>query len=209
VRAHVQLLYATTAHRAQGATVDTAHPLITAGMTREALYVLGSRAREKTTFYVATHDLPFDDDARVNQVRRDPRQYAGREILLNVLATEGAPLSATETITTAQEEAGSLATLVPRYLQAAQQDADSRYRAAAIRALGEEGGRSLAADPAWGAVVRRLFDAEGDGWQPARLLATVAFRRELASADSVAEVLAWRIDAFLDGNAGSPQPNTA
>jgi conjugative relaxase-like TrwC/TraI family protein len=206
VRDHVQLLYATTAHRAEGATVDTAHPLITAGMTREALYVLASRAREKTTLYVATHDQPFDDDARVDQVRYDPRQYAGREVLLNVLATEGAPLSATETITTAQDEAASLATLVPRYLHAAHQDADARYRAAAIRVLGQDAGNSLAADPAWGAVVRRLFDAEADGWEPARLLATVVFKRELASADSVAEVLAWRIDAFLDDCRGFPQP---
>jgi ATP-dependent exoDNAse (exonuclease V) alpha subunit len=37
VRQYVELLYATTAHRAQGATVDTAHPLITSGMTRETL----------------------------------------------------------------------------------------------------------------------------------------------------------------------------
>ena len=175
-------------------------------MTREALYVLATRARESTVFYVATHDLPFDEDARVDQVRYDPRQYAAREILLNILATEGAPLSATETITTAQEEAGSLSTLVPRYLHAAHEDAAARYRAAAVTALGAAGGRELAADPAWGAVVRRLFDAEGDGWDPARLLATVAAKRELASADSVAEVIAWRIDAFLDGNPGPPQP---
>jgi hypothetical protein len=150
--------------------------------------------------------VPFDNDPRVDQVRRDPRQYAGREVLLNVLATEGAPLSATETITSAQDEAASLATLVPRYLHAARQDAGTRYQAAAIRVLGEDGGNSLAADPAWSAVVRRLFDAEGDGWEPARLLATVAFKRELASADSTAEVLAWRIDAFLDDCRGFPQP---
>ena len=106
-------------------------------MTREALYVLATRARERTTFYVATHDLPFDEDARVDQVRYDPRQYAAREVLLNILATEGAPLSATETIAAAQEEAGSLATLVPRYLHAAHQDADARYRAAAVAALGD------------------------------------------------------------------------
>jgi hypothetical protein len=119
VRGQVQLLYATTAHRAQGTTVDTAHPLITQGMTREALYVLATRARERTVLYVATHDLPFDDDAHVNQVQHDPRQYAGREILLSILATEGAALPATEATTTAQEAAGSLATLVPRYLHAA------------------------------------------------------------------------------------------
>jgi hypothetical protein len=67
VAEHVELLYATTTHRAQGGTVDTAHPLITAGMTRENLYVLASRARERTTFYVATHDLPFDEDDRVDR----------------------------------------------------------------------------------------------------------------------------------------------
>jgi hypothetical protein len=38
------------------------------------------------------------------------------------------------------------------------------------------------------------------------LLATVAAKRELASADSVAEVIAWRVDAFLDGNPRPPQP---
>jgi len=72
VREHVQLLYATTAHRAQGSTVDTAHPLITAGMSRESLYVLATRARDRTTLYVATHEEPFDDDAKVNKVRRPP-----------------------------------------------------------------------------------------------------------------------------------------
>jgi ATP-dependent exoDNAse (exonuclease V) alpha subunit len=35
VEQHVQLLYASTVHRAEGSTVDTAHPLITAGMSRE------------------------------------------------------------------------------------------------------------------------------------------------------------------------------
>ena len=119
VRDQVQLLYAATTHRAQGTTVDTAHPLITEGMTREALYVLATRARERTVLYVATHDLPFDDDAHVNLVQHDPSQYAGHEILLSILAAEGAALPATETIATAQEEAGSLATLVPRYLHAA------------------------------------------------------------------------------------------
>ena len=200
VAAHVQLLYAGNAHRIQGGTVDTAHPLITDGATRESLYVLASRARDTTTFYVATHDQPPDDDPRVDQTRTDPRHYTGREILLNALATQSAPLPATETITIAQQEAASLATLIPRYQHAAQRDADARYRRAAIAALGENGGRFLIADAAWGAVTRRLFDAEGDGWNPARLLATVAAQREMASADSIARVIADRIDAFLAGN---------
>lgn len=205
VRAQVQLLYAATAHRVQGVTVDTAHPLVTPGMTREVLYVLASRARERTTFYVATFDLPFDEDMRVDRVRTDPRSYAAREVLLNIVATEGAALSATETITTAQEQAGSLATLVPRYLHAAHQYADSRYRDAATAVFGADSGFSLVADPAWGAVVRRLYDAENDGWDPARLLDTARRMRELHSAESVAEVLTWRIDAILSDTPGLPR----
>jgi conjugative relaxase-like TrwC/TraI family protein len=207
VRAQVQLLYAATAHRVQGVTVDTAHPLITRGMTREILYVLASRARERTTFYVATYDLPFDEDARVDRVRTDPRSYAAREVLLNIVATEGAALSATETIAVTQELAGSLATLVPRYLHAAHQHADSRYRDAAAAVFGADGGSSLAADPAWGAVVRRLYDAENVGWEPARLLETARNMRELHSAESVAEVLSWRIDAILSNTPGPPRRN--
>jgi hypothetical protein len=137
VAEHVELLYARTAHRAQGSTVDTAHPLITAGMTRESLYVLASRARERTTFYVATHDLPFEEDDRVDRTRTSPHAYAAREILLNILATEATTQSATETITAAQEEAGSLATLVPRYQHAARQQSEQSYAIAATRVLGD------------------------------------------------------------------------
>ena len=128
--------------------MDTAHPLITAGMTRENLYVLASRAKERTSFYVVTHDRPFDEDDRVNQAHSDPDAYAAREVLANIIATEGAPLSATETITTAQEEAGSLATLVPRYEHAALAVARRRYELAATAALGPAG-VDLQADPAW------------------------------------------------------------
>ena len=204
VASYVELLYAMTAHRAMGDTVDTAHPLITAGMTREALYVLASRARQSTTLYVATHDQPFDDDPRVDRARTDPHAYAAREVLLNIIATEGAALPATETITIAQHEAGSLATLVPPYLHVAHQDAGQRYEDAAISALGAAGGTEVIADPAWAAVTRRLYDAEGDGWEPARLLSLVAGQRELGSADSVAEVLSWRLDGILDAHPTPP-----
>jgi ATP-dependent exoDNAse (exonuclease V) alpha subunit len=129
-------MYATTAHRAQGTTVDTAHALITPDMNREGFYVVASRARLATIFYTATHDLlPLDEDGRLDAARTDPRSYAAHEVLENVLAREGVELSATESIRVAQEEAGSLATLVPRYIHAAHLLADSRYREAALHVL--------------------------------------------------------------------------
>src|SRR5439155_2201013 len=99
VAEHVELLYATTTNRAQGSTVDTAHPLITAEMSRENLYVILSRAREKTTLYVETYELlPFDEDDRMDRVKNDPRQFAAREVLTAILNREGNEISATEAI---------------------------------------------------------------------------------------------------------------
>ena len=66
VAAHVQLVYATTVHRAQGGTVDTAHVLVADEMAREHLYVAATRARHSTRLYVATHDvLPLGEDDRL------------------------------------------------------------------------------------------------------------------------------------------------
>ena len=116
VRAHVELAYATTAHRAQGSTVDTAHPLITEEMRRENLYVITTRAREYTMLYVATHNVPeIDLDLHLDAVRIDPNAYAAREILEHVITRESAELSATETIRSAQDNAMNLSVLIPNY----------------------------------------------------------------------------------------------
>ena len=48
VREHVELAYASTAHRAQGRTVDTAHAIVGPTTTREVLYVSATRARRPT-----------------------------------------------------------------------------------------------------------------------------------------------------------------
>lgn len=194
---HVALLYATTAHRAQGVTVDTAHPLITGTMSREVLYVMASRARERTTLYVSTHDLlPFEQDEQVDLVKNDERMYAAREVLEAVLAHEGNELSATETIREAQREAESLATLVPRYVHAQQVISGERYGHAVGLALGDVLADALAADPSWPEVLRALGQAEAAGWQPERVLAA-AGKRELDTAESPARVLAWRISAHI------------
>ena len=82
--------------------------------------------------------------------------------------------------------------------------AGQRYEEAAVSAIGPDEGAALVADPAGGAVTRRLYDAEGDGWDPERLLSLAAGQRELGSADSVAEVLSWRIDGYLAEHPAPP-----
>ncbi|MGW3253500.1 relaxase/mobilization nuclease domain-containing protein [Streptomyces fungicidicus] len=59
-----------------------------------------------------------------------------------------------------------------------------------------EHARAVLADPAWPALRTRLAAVEKAGDDPAEVLAAVAARRELGSADSVAEVLTWRLDGW-------------
>ncbi|HEY7816470.1 MAG TPA: AAA family ATPase, partial [Nakamurella sp.] len=54
VAEHVQLGYAATIHRAQGATVDTSHVIASPDMTRQSLYVALTRGRASNTAYTIT-----------------------------------------------------------------------------------------------------------------------------------------------------------
>lgn len=198
VAANVELLYATTAHRAQGTTVDTAHALVTEEMGRESFYVSVSRARYGTTLYVATHELgSVDEDEHVDKLRFDPDAYAAREILEHVVARETAELSATEQIAAAYAEAESLSTLVPRYVHALDVATDAHYRQLVEHVLPDLA-EEIIEDPAWHAVQRALREADTAGWDIPVLLQGAAWQRELRSAQSVAQVLAWRLHRVID-----------
>ena len=199
VAAHVELLYATTVHRAQGATVDTTHALITDDMTRETLYVAATRARQRTTLYAVTHRvLPHDEDARMDRTVYDRHARAAREILETVLAAEGAQPSATEALAQAATERHSLATLLPRLRYAAEKADELRLRALVTDALAGDA-RVVFRDPTWSTVVRTLRTVEADGWDLPQVLAGTARRGPLTRGDSPAQLLAWRIDEHVDG----------
>ncbi|MGY5099491.1 relaxase/mobilization nuclease domain-containing protein [Streptomyces sp. 900105245] len=63
------------------------------------------------------------------------------------------------------------------------------------RAIPEDA-TAILADAAWPALRTRLRDIKQAGEDPTDVLATVAARRELTSADSIAEVLSWRLDGW-------------
>ncbi|NGO40615.1 relaxase/mobilization nuclease domain-containing protein [Streptomyces ureilyticus] len=56
--------------------------------------------------------------------------------------------------------------------------------------------RTVLADEAWPALRTQLVEVERAGEDPVDVLATVAARRELTSAESIAEVLTWRLDGW-------------
>ena len=137
--AHLELGYATTVHRAQGMTVDTAHVLVDASMCRESLYVAMSRGRTGNHAYVVTDEM-LDVDLHHQPA---PRLDAVG-VLTGVLAREGSERSATETIQAALQAAESLSTLVPRYLDALTRATVTPEVEAAVRAgLRDAGGPAL------------------------------------------------------------------
>jgi hypothetical protein len=105
---HVELAYATTAHRAQGDTVDTAHALVRPLMSREVLYVAMTRGRHANTAYVCTDTDPDGEYGAGDQL-------TPREVLETVLARTGTELSAHQTMRVEQERVGSIAQLAAEY----------------------------------------------------------------------------------------------
>lgn len=109
VAGHVELGYATTAHRCQGMTVDTAHLLATDTLTRELLYVGLTRGTGANTGYVVTEHAI---DPGLDHPPDDP--VTARDILEQVLRRVGSELSATETLRSAQTAETSAATTLRR-----------------------------------------------------------------------------------------------
>ncbi|GGJ75560.1 hypothetical protein GCM10010123_01940 [Pilimelia anulata] len=204
VAAHVELMYATTVHRAQGDTVDTTHALITDDVARENLYVAATRARAKTTLYTVTHQLlDLDEDLRIDKVRYDPDARAAREVLENIIALDTSELTATEAIRDNQHRAESLATLMPQMIHVAELAAEPRYRQLVLDTLGPEGA-DLVEDEAWGGIRSALLNAENNGWPAAQLLAAAAQRGPLTEARSPAKLLAWRLDHITNTRPAPP-----
>jgi hypothetical protein len=112
VAEHVELGYATTVHRAQGATVDSAHTVVTPAMTRQSLYVAMTRGREANHAHIDTSGRPgihYDTEAHLH----DQQKLNGRQILEQVTATDGTKLSATATLRQRQDAAVSPSRLRP------------------------------------------------------------------------------------------------
>ncbi|WP_448233178.1 MobF family relaxase [Microbacterium lacticum] len=107
----LELGYASTTHRAQGASVDTGHALIDPdSASRELFYVAMTRGKERNRAYVVQPD-PHELEAHLEP----PEEKSGTQQLARVLARSDADLSATETIVVETEKHASLSTLLDEY----------------------------------------------------------------------------------------------
>lgn len=194
VAEHVELGYAATTHRAQGATVDTAHTLVVGeGLTREAFYVGMTRGRQANHAYVATLTLKDEE----HHLGAGDHLHA-REVLERVLANSGVALSARETTAVAQEAASSIVRLADEYETIAVAATQQRWvdLITSSPAFDEQTRRAVVDSPGWGSLAASLRRASDAGINIDTAFPAIATAREVGSAQDVAAVLAHRVDAY-------------
>ncbi len=198
VAEHVELAYATTAHRAQGRTVDTAHAMIASGSSREALYVAVTRGRNSNRLYV---DVAYDPDPASGHGGAIEEETA-HAVLSGVLANQGAAVAAHAQITASWDSAESLARLHAEYLTIARAAQANRWETLvkSIGLTGDQAQQAIRSD-AYGPLVAALQDAEARGLDIDRALPQLVRARALADADDIAAVLHWRVDAWVEKGA--------
>jgi conjugative relaxase-like TrwC/TraI family protein len=193
VRDHVELTYATTAHRAQGRTVTTAHAMVAPTTTREVLYVAATRGREANRLYV---DTSFDPDpATAHDGAMAPR--SAREVLAAVLRREGGDLSAHEALRRAQQEAVSFSVLANEYQTIAREAQQARFdELLGGCGLGQDELAALRASPAYGPLLAALREAEARGLAVGPALPGLVSGRPMDDAQDLAAVLHGRVDRW-------------
>jgi hypothetical protein len=199
VAMHVELAYATTAFRAQGRTVDTAHAMVSPTTTREVLYVSATRGRESNQLYV---DVAYDPDPATGHDGAVMPQTA-RDVLAGVLANEGRELSAHEALAHAQRQSDDIATLAAEYEAIARVAQQERWSALLDRCgLGPRRADEVRQSDAYGPLIAALRRAQACGLDLESGLRDLVAERALVGVDDVAAVLHHRVEMWV-GAAGS------
>jgi conjugative relaxase-like TrwC/TraI family protein len=200
VAEHVELAYATTAHRAQGRTVDTAHVFASPTTTREVLYVALTRGAHSNHLYVDTHYDP-DPSTGHDGLSEIPSAV---EVLAGVLRHEGADVSATDMIRRSQTQ--SIAALVAEYdTIVAMADGPRWDEVLSQSGLSDTELAQTKASPAYAALLAQLRDAENRGLDVHTEIPMLVTGRSFGDADDVASVLRYRVDRYVTG-VGYPSP---
>jgi len=205
VSEHVDLGYATTVHRCQGCTVNTAHALVSATTTREVLYVAATRGRDANLLYV---DTAYDPDPQTSHDHSGAPQTA-RDVLAAVLANTGAETSAHETLRRALHDVEGWATLHAEYQTLAQVAQADRWNSLLERS-GLTSGQveQVRSSAAHGPLLTAFRDADSQGLDVEVCLPLLVAARSLADSDDPASVLHERVERWIHAGASRRQAGT-
>ena len=203
VAASVELGYASTIHRAQGATVDTAHALVDSSTDRAGAYVALTRGRESNTLYVSLGEGQ----------KRD-------EVLEQIASAYERDLTVHESVDAVRAEHHNVADLIAQHEDISELAVQKVMAAAVHEGMGRvsehpvrDGASGMVthhapadaatdaaevlSSEAWGALAHELGEAAREGFDPADLVERAYGRRALhdgdATARDAAAVMAWRV----------------
>ena len=206
VQESVELGYASTIHRAQGSTVDTAHALVDASTDRAGAYVALTRGRENNQLYVSLADGEKRDD-----------------VLDRITGAYERDLTVHETVDQLRAEHRNIATLIAQHEDISElavqkvmepylMEGMSRVKEHPVRdkdsgqiidhtpANGAEDAKAVLASPAWPALAHDMGEAYRNGVDPAALVERAYSYRPLEASDQGAEakdyaaVMQWRVE---------------
>ena len=204
-REHIELGYASTAHRAQGRTVDTAHALLSVTTTREVLYVSATRGRQSNRLYVDTYYEP-DHDTSHGPVEPMTQEAVLKSVLDNV----GADQSAHTQRERDHDSANSIATLAAEYLTIARVAQAERWDGL-IDSSGLDTAQveQVRASDAYGPLLAAFRDAEARALDITAAFPVLVQGRELRTAEDVASVLHGRVGRWIRAAASGRRPGAA
>ena len=193
VAEHVELAYATTAYRAQGRTLDTAHAMITSTTPREVLYVAATRGREANLLYVDTH---YDPDPATAHEGTTEVQSA-RQVLITCLANQGSEMGAHEMIRKEHEDVEGIIRLHGEYETIARIAEEERWNDLLARSgLTDEHLEQIRESSAYGPLLSALRGAKARGIDIDDDFRALVTARQLDDADDPAAVLANRVASW-------------
>ena len=206
VQESVELGYASTIHRAQGSTVDTAHALVDASTDRAGAYVALTRGRENNQLYVALVDGEKRDDVLDRITGAYERDLTVHESV-DQLRAEHRNLA---TLIAQHEDISELA--IQKVMQPYLLEGMSRVKEHPVRdkdsgqiidhtpADGAADAKAVLASPAWPALAHDMGEAYRQGIDPAALVERAYSYRPLEASDQGAEakdyaaVMQWRVE---------------
>ncbi|MFC9432472.1 MobF family relaxase [Nocardia sp. NPDC057030] len=199
---HVRLGYATTIDSAQGITADTCHVALTGAESLPQLYVALTRGIYANHVYV-----PTALDGSEGSFWSEPAVYprTAVEILCRVLGRDGVQKSAHTMLRDALDPYQRLARALDIYLDAIGLSAENTLGPDALERLDAAADTVVAhlTDcPAYPVLRQHLATIALSGRDPITALRDAANARELDTADDVAAVLDWRLDATGKHSAG-------
>jgi hypothetical protein len=193
VSEHVELGYATTAHRAQGRTVDTAHAMVSPTTTREVLYVMATRGREVNRLYVDTH---YDPEPETSHGQTG-EPHTAKDVLIGALRNEGADVAAHDMMRRQQDQAEGMERLAAEYLTlAAAAQAERWDTLLAGSGLRDEDLAAVRTGAGHGLLLAAFREADARGLDIETAFPQLVAGRSLADAGDVAAALHSRVERW-------------